>query len=132
MTLPCTWRPRAERGLAASIAIPVMRPRAWHEDYSDIVITRNSGRSQTVNIDDALTELAQRTAALHQSTAIAAVNAQRRAQAEPDVEFTQSAFEGWVKHHATQHKWPLRAWEQGRSRCLAACTDLAYDACSPK
>jgi hypothetical protein len=19
-----------------------------------------------------------------------------------------------VKHHATQHKWPLRAWEQGR------------------
>jgi protein subunit release factor B len=53
--------------------------RAWHADYPDIVITRNSGRSQTVNVDDA-----------------------------------HSAFEGWVKHHATGQKWPLRVWEQGR------------------
>jgi hypothetical protein len=36
------------------------------------------------------------------------------AQAQPDVAFTHSAFEGWVKHHATGQKWPLRAWEQGR------------------
>jgi protein subunit release factor B len=88
--------------------------RAWHEDYPEIVITRNSGRSQTVNVDDALAELAERIAALHRSAAMAAVNAQRRAQAEPDVAFTHSAFEGWVKHHATGQKWPLRVWEQGR------------------
>jgi hypothetical protein len=88
--------------------------RAWHEDYPDIVVTRNSGRSQTVNVDDALTELAERIAALHESAAVAAVNAQRRAQAEPDVAFTHSAFEGWVKHHATGQIWPLRVWEQGR------------------
>ncbi|WP_187365653.1 peptide chain release factor-like protein [Trebonia kvetii] len=54
--------------------------RAWHEDYPDIVITRNSGRSQTVNVDDALADLAERIAELHQSVAMAAVNAQRRAQ----------------------------------------------------
>jgi protein subunit release factor A len=88
--------------------------RAWHADYPDIVITRNSGRSQTVNVDDALAELAARIAALQQSSAMAAVNAQRRAQAEPDVAFTHSVFEGWVKHHATGQKWPLRVWEQGR------------------
>ena len=38
--------------------------RAWHEDYPEIVVTRNSGRSQTVNVDDALVELAERIAAL--------------------------------------------------------------------
>jgi len=88
--------------------------RAWHEDYPDIVIIRNSGRSQTVNVDDALAELAERIAEFHRSAAMAAVNAQRRAQAEPDVAFTHSAFEGWVKHHASGQKWPLRSWEQGR------------------
>jgi protein subunit release factor A len=88
--------------------------RAWHADYPDIVITRNSGRSQTVNVDDALAELAQRIAAVQRSAAQAAVNAQRRVQAEPDVAFTHSVFEGWVKHHATGRKWPLRVWEQGR------------------
>jgi peptide chain release factor len=88
--------------------------RAWHEDYPGIVVVRTSGRSQTINVDDALAELAERIAALHHSDAMAAVNAQRRAQAEPDVAFTHSAFEGWVKHHATGQKWPLRAWEQGR------------------
>ena len=38
--------------------------RAWHEDYPEIVVTRNSGRSQTVNVDDALAELADHTIAL--------------------------------------------------------------------
>ena len=57
--------------------------RAWHEDYPEIVITRNSGRSQAVNVDGALAELAERIAALRHSAAMAAVNAQRRAQAEP-------------------------------------------------
>ena len=52
--------------------------RAWHEDYPDIVITRTSGRSQTVNVDDALAELAERIAALHQSAAMGDVNARRR------------------------------------------------------
>lgn len=88
--------------------------RAWHEDYPGIVVVRTSGRSQTINVDGALAELAERIAALHHSDALAAVNAERRAQAEPDVAFTHSAFEGWVKHHATGQKWPLRAWEQGR------------------
>jgi protein subunit release factor B len=88
--------------------------RAWHDDYPGIVIARNSGRSQTVNVDDALTELAERIAALERGDAMAAVNAQRRAQAEPDVAFTHSEFEGWVKQHATGQKWSLRAWEQGR------------------
>lgn len=55
--------------------------RAWHDDYPDIVVLRNSGRSQTINVDDALAELAERIAALHRSTALAAVKAQRRAQA---------------------------------------------------
>ncbi len=31
--------------------------RAWHEDYPDIVVVRTSGRSQTINVDDALAEL---------------------------------------------------------------------------
>lgn len=88
--------------------------RAWHDDYPDIVVARNSGRSQTVNVDDALAELAARIAAVQHAAAIAAVNAQRHAQAEPEVAFTHSAFEGWVKHHPTGQKWPLRVWEQGR------------------
>jgi hypothetical protein len=88
--------------------------RAWHEDYPEIVVTRTSGRSQTINVDDALAELADRIASLHHSAAMAAVNAARRAQAEPAVAFTHSAFEGWVRHHATGQKWPLRVWEQGR------------------
>lgn len=88
--------------------------RAWHENYPGIVVVRTSGRSQTINVDDALAELAERIAAQHRSDAMAAINAQRRTQAEPDVAFTHSAFEGWVKHHATGQKWPLRAWAQGR------------------
>ena len=39
--------------------------RAWHEDHPDIVVVRTSGRSQTINVDDALAELAERIAALH-------------------------------------------------------------------
>jgi peptide chain release factor 1 len=88
--------------------------RAWHENYPGITVTRTSGRSQTVNVDEALAELAERIAALHQDEAMIAVNAERKAQAESDVGFTHSAFEGHVKHHATGQRWPLRTWEQGR------------------
>jgi protein subunit release factor A len=48
--------------------------RAWHADYPDIVVVRTSGRSQTINVDDALAELAERIAARQHSDALAAVN----------------------------------------------------------
>jgi protein subunit release factor A len=88
--------------------------RAWHQDHPGIVVTRNSGRSQTVNVDAALAELAARIAARQRADERAAVNASRREQAELDVAFTHSQFEGFVRHHASGRKWPLRAWEQGR------------------
>ena len=88
--------------------------RAWHEDYPGIVVIRTSGRSQTVNVDEALAELAERIAARWQEDERAAVNASRRDQAEADVAFTHSQFEGFVRHHASGRRWPSRAWEQGR------------------
>ena len=88
--------------------------RAWHEDHPGIVVTRTSGRSQTVNVDAALAELAGRIAARRRDDERAAVNASRREQAEPDVAFTHSRFEGFVRHHASGRRWQLRAWEQGR------------------
>ena len=86
--------------------------RAWHDDWPGITVHRNSGRSQTVNVDEALAELGQRIEARKQQAAVRAVNASR--QHQPDVAFTHSQFEGYVKHHATGTRWQLRAWEQGR------------------
>lgn len=86
--------------------------RAWHDDWPGIVVTRNSGRSQTANIDAALAELAARIGARKRQEAEGAVNASR--QCEPDVAFTHSQFEGCVRHHATGTRWPLRSWERGR------------------
>jgi peptide chain release factor 1 len=88
--------------------------RAWHDGYPGITVVRTSGRSQTINVDEALAELAERIAARHREQADAAVSAARRAQAEPDVAFTHSQFQGCVRHHATGRRWQLRAWEQGR------------------
>jgi len=86
--------------------------RAWHESWPGIVVTRNSGRSQTVNVDEALAELARRISAEGLKAARAAVDANRHQ--EPDVAFTWSAFDGCVRHHASGRRWQLRAWEQGR------------------
>jgi protein subunit release factor B len=86
--------------------------RAWHDGYPGITVTCNSGRSQTVNVDEALAELAHRIMARQQVTSAAVINASRKA--EPDVAFTHSQFEGCVKHHASGKRWQLRAWEQGR------------------
>ena len=87
--------------------------RAWH-DHPGIVVTRTSGRSQTVNVEQALAELAERIAARRQEDQRAAVNASRRQQAEPDIAFTHSHFEGFVRRHASGRRWQLRAWDQGR------------------
>lgn len=88
--------------------------RAWHDAWPGIVVTRNSGRSQTANIGLALVALAARIDAERSKEAVGAVNASRRDQSEPAVAFTHSQFEGYVKHHATGRRWQLRAWEQGR------------------
>lgn len=88
--------------------------RAWHEAWPGIVVHCNSGRSQTINVDEALAELARRIGSEQESRRSGSLSASRREQQQPDVAFTHSQFEGSVRHHASGRRWQLRAWEQGR------------------
>lgn len=85
--------------------------RAWHDSYPGIVVTRNSGRSQTINVDGALAELSERIMSCEEREA-SAVSAAAR-QIQPDVAFTHSAFEGRVLRHSTGERWSLRSWGKG-------------------
>lgn len=107
-----TFRGRGKGGQARNTTDSSVRVR--HRDWPGLVVTRIDGRSQTVNLEDALAELGQRIADAARSGQAATINESRRLQASPVIAFNHTAFRDRVEHLDSGQTWPLRVWAQGR------------------
>lgn len=79
-----------------------------------IVITRETGRSQAANLEDALRDLEQRLERLSQERRQDKIAESRSTLQDKSRAFTHNYQRSEVVSHATQERWRLKDWSTGK------------------
>lgn len=81
---------------------------------SGIVITRETGRSQSANLEDAMKDLKQRLSMRAQQQQVNQVAQSRTVLQDANRAFTHNYQRSEVVYHATGQRWRMKDWTAGR------------------
>lgn len=81
---------------------------------SGIVITRETGRSQSANLEDAMRDLKKRLSARAQEQQIVKMTQSRTILQDGNRAFTHNYQRSEVVYHATGARWRMKDWNAGR------------------